>query len=165
MLLCGCFSLTVFAQRNSFQDNRNSRQFHRPNNFRDNGDNSAQREIGGKKLQAIQNIKEGFLGKQLNLTDDEAERFWPVYRQYQNETMNIRRLKRLNNSNAQANGPEQIRKDLEYESQLVDIKKRYNDAFLKILSPQKVSLLYKGEREFADELVRRAGIESPGGKN
>jgi hypothetical protein len=32
---------------------------------------------------------------------------------------------------------------------------KFNNAFLKILSPQQVSELYKAEREFNDELVRQ----------
>jgi len=64
------------------------------------------------------------------------------------------RLKRLNNTDAQVNGTEQVDKDLYYETQIVNIKQRFKNAFLKILPPEKVSELYKSEREFNDELVR-----------
>lgn len=158
MLLFGCCSLTVFAQRNSFQDNRNSKQFYRPNS----GGNAEPHMPNATGLKRLQVVKENFIGKQLSLSGDEAERFWPVYRQYQSEVINVRRLKRLNNSSAQANGPEQIKKDLEYESQLVEIKKRYNDAFLKILSAEKVSQLYKSEREFSDEMIKQLHERTPG---
>lgn len=104
-------------------------------------------------LQRVQAIKESFLKKKLTLTSDEAQRFWPLYRQYQDEMGDVRRLKRLNNSDAQANGPEQVKKDLEYESRLVNIKKHYNDEFMKVLPAEKVSLLYKSEREFNDEMI------------
>jgi len=43
---------------------------------------------------------------------------------------------------------------LYYETQIVNIKQRFKNAFLKILPPEKVSELYKSEREFNDELVR-----------
>jgi hypothetical protein len=107
------------------------------------------------EMRKIQAVKEGFISRQLNLTTEQAQRFWPVYRQYQNEVWNVKQLKRLNNSAAQANGSEQIKKDLDYEAQLVDIKKHYNDEFLKVLPPEKVSEIYKSERAFTDELVRR----------
>jgi hypothetical protein len=148
ILLLWCISTTAFAQRH-LQDNRNSRQFYRPHNP---GGNRMPNSTGIKRLQVV---KEGFITRRLLLTPEEGERFWPVYRQYQQEVIKVRRLKRLNNSDAQANGSEQIRKDLEYESQLVDIKKRYNDEFLRILPPEKVSQLYKSEREFTDEMIKQ----------
>lgn len=104
-------------------------------------------------LKRVQAIKESFLKKKLSLTSDEAQRFWPLYRQYQDEMGDVHRLKRVNNSDAQANGPEQVKKDLDYESQLVNLKKHYNDEFMKILPAEKVSLLYKSEREFNDEMI------------
>jgi hypothetical protein len=106
-------------------------------------------------MRRIQAVKEGFISRQLNLRPEQAEKFWPLYRQYQSEVWNIRRLKRLNNSDAQANGSEQINKDLDYDTQLVNLRKHYNEEFLKILPPEKVSELYKSEREFTDELIKQ----------
>jgi len=129
------------------------------NNFRQsapgvNGQrlNQSPNATGVKKVQAI---KEHFLDQKLQLTGDEAARFWPLYKRYQDELIEVLRLKRLNNSDAQANGREQIKKNLEYDSRLVEIRTKYNEEFLKILPPEKLSRLYKGEREFNDELIRK----------
>jgi hypothetical protein len=113
-------------------------------------------------MRRVQVVKESFLNQQLALTRAQAERFWPVYRRYQNELFEVRRLKRLNNSDAQANGAEQVKKDLDYEAQLVDIKKHYNEEFMKILPPEKISQLIKSEREFNDELVRKLHEQNAG---
>lgn len=88
----------------------------------------------GKRLEAA---RDRFITKQLSLTDEESTKFWPIYRQYQQELTAVNVLKRLNNSSAAANGTEQIDKEIYYESQLVAIRKRYKDAFLKILPPRK----------------------------
>ena len=106
-------------------------------------------------MQKVQAIKENFLDQKLQLTAEESARFWPLYRKYQDEVIEVRRLKRINNSDAQANGREQVKKDLEYDGRLVEIKTRYNQEFLKILPPEKLSRLYKSEREFNDELIRK----------
>ncbi|MES2426722.1 MAG: hypothetical protein V4560_07090 [Bacteroidota bacterium] len=106
-------------------------------------------------MRRIQVVKESFLGKQLSLTREQGEHFWPLYRQYQSEIFEVRRLKRLNNSDSQANGAEQVKRDLDYDTQLVDIRKHYNEEFMKVLPPEKVSQLIKSEREFNDELVRK----------
>ncbi len=113
-------------------------------------------------MRRIQVVKESFLSQQLALTRQQGEKFWPIYRQYQNELFEVRRLKRLNNSDAQANGAEQVKKDLDYDAQLVDIRKHYNEEFMKVLPPEKVSQLIKSEREFNDELVRKLHEQKPG---
>lgn len=108
----------------------------------------------------IELLKENFISKRLDMTLKQAREFWPVYRQYVQEQTAVRILKRINNSDASANGTEQIDKELEYEAKLVDIRKHYRDEFLKILPPEKVSELYKSEREFNDEMVKQLSERS-----
>jgi len=102
----------------------------------------------------VENVKVRFLRQQLNLSPEQASKFFPLYREYQTELFNMLKLKRLNNTNAQANGTEQIDKDMYYDTQIINIKQRFKTDFLRILPPEKVSELYKSEREFNDELVR-----------
>jgi Spy/CpxP family protein refolding chaperone len=111
----------------------------------------------GKRLEAA---RDRLIGKQLDLTDEESAKFWPIYRQYQQELTAVNILKRLNNSSAATNGTEQIDKEIYYESQQVGIRKRYRDAFSKILPPEKVSKLYKSEQEFRDELIKQLSERS-----
>jgi hypothetical protein len=103
----------------------------------------------------IELVKEGFISRQLRLTPEESRAFWPLYRQYVQEQTAVRILKRINNSNTSTDGTGQIDRELDYESQLVEIKRHYRDEFLKILPPQKVSELYKSELQFNDEVVRQ----------
>jgi hypothetical protein len=101
----------------------------------------------------LERVKETYIGKQLNLTPEQSKAFWPLYRQYVEDQTAVRILKRENNSNKSPDGTEQIDKELEYEQQLVEIRKHYRDEFLKILPPEKVSELYKSERQFNDEML------------
>ncbi|RYU90770.1 hypothetical protein EWM62_08995 [Mucilaginibacter terrigena] len=101
-----------------------------------------------------------FISQQLSLTNEESAKFWPIYRQYRQELTAVSILKRLNNSNSQANGTEQIDKEIEYDNQIVNIRKRYRDEFMKILPPAKVSMLYKSEREFTDEVIKQLSERS-----
>lgn len=140
----------AFAQVNSLRAGFRSQaapnaQFNRP------------RTGKGQKILAARN---NFIGQQLNLTGDEARKFWPVYNQYQQDLTAVRILKRANNSTAAANGTEQVDKEIAYEKQLVEIRQRYRDEFMKILPPEKVSLLYKSEREFTDELIKQLSERS-----
>ncbi|GAB2694659.1 hypothetical protein GCM10027037_17730 [Mucilaginibacter koreensis] len=131
---------TAFAQ--SFRDSRSDGRMY--NN----------RSAGVNRIEAT---KENYILSQLNLSPDEADRFLPVYRQYQQELVSIRRQKRRNNSSEQSNGTEQINREMQFNQQLYEVKRRYNTEFLKILSPQKVSVLYKSEKQFNDELIRQMG--------
>ncbi len=112
------------------------------------------RPNGMLKLEAARN---SYINKRLNLTQEEADRFWPLYHQYQVELDNVLRQRRINNSSPQANGIDQVDRDIAYEQQILAIRKHYRDEFLRILPPEKVSLLYKSEREFKDELIKQLG--------
>lgn len=106
-----------------------------------------------RPISKVEQVKESFIGKQLKLTTNESRAFWPIYRQYIQELTAVRILKRMNNSDKSVDGTEQIRKDLEYESQIVNIKKNYSRQFLRVLPADKVSELYKSERAFNDEML------------
>lgn len=130
------------------------------NNFRTQGASNAQfapRTAKGKKILQARN---NFINQQLNLTDDESHKFWPLYNQYQQDLTAVRILKRANNSNKAANGTEQVDKEIAYDKQMVEIRQRYRDEFMKILPAEKVSLLYKSEVEFKDELIKQLSERS-----
>ena len=103
----------------------------------------------------IEEVREQYVGRRLNLTTEEGQKFWPIFRRYEEAMKSIRQKKRLNNSNDQANGTEQINRELYYESELVNTRKFYTAEFLKILPPDKVSEIFKSEREFTDELIKQ----------
>lgn len=145
VLLLFCMRYETSAQPGSLPY-RSTTPTYRPN-F--NGNN---RPNGMRKLDAVRN---DYINKRLNLTSEEADRFWPVYNQYQGELGNVLRQRRINNSSPQNNGIDQVDRDISYEQQILSIRKHYKDEFLKILPPEKVSLLYKSEREFKDELIKQ----------
>ncbi|MEO8884418.1 MAG: hypothetical protein ABI367_00030 [Mucilaginibacter sp.] len=102
----------------------------------------------------VQIIKENFIVRELALSPADATKFLHIYRSYQNALSEIRRLKRLNNSSSQTNGNAQLDKDLSYDRKLIDTKEYYQNEFLKIMSPEKVSKMYKSEQTFKDEIFR-----------
>ena len=117
--------------------------------------NYQQRLIRGQAVQRVEIVKENYIGRRLNLTTEEGARFWPVYRRYQEAITAVRIKKRLNNTSATTDGAQQIRDELYYEEELVNIRKYYTDEFLKIVPPAKVSEMFKAEREFTDELIKQ----------
>lgn len=106
----------------------------------------------GKKIEAA---RDKFLAQQLDLTDDEAKVFWPMYHQYQQELKAVRILKRLNRNSGSTTDSDKINKDLSYDNQMLTIKKHYLDEFLKIIPSSKISILYKSEQAFNDEVFKQ----------
>ncbi|MEO7834116.1 MAG: hypothetical protein ABIR50_02265 [Ginsengibacter sp.] len=95
-----------------------------------------------QRSEKIRALKDAFITQRLQLTPGEAERFWPVYNQYENE---IRQL-RVDNKNGDV---------LENEQKLLDTRKKYKPSFEKILGPQRLNDLYNAEREFRNVLIKR----------
>jgi hypothetical protein len=97
-------------------------------------DNDNNQKPDGSRLEAL---KIGYLSKKLNLTPEEAEKFWPVYNQYSGEIRNVR-------IDAKQNKEEEI----VTEEKILNIRKKYNGEFAKALSPQRVDQFFRAEKEF-----------------
>ncbi|MBL0357636.1 MAG: hypothetical protein IPP72_12480 [Chitinophagaceae bacterium] len=99
----------------------------------------AEPDLSEKKQQDIQALKVAFITKELELTPDEAQKFWPVYNQYEKEV-----------GEASKNTPDVIAK----EQKVLDVKKKYQGHFGKILGPQRVNRMYGVEGRFNKLLIK-----------
>jgi hypothetical protein len=98
-------------------------------------------------LGRLEAYKIAYLTKKLNLTPQEAQQFWPIYNQYQQEIKSAR-------SDLKSNRPDEI----QMEEKMLNIRKKYNSQFSKALNPEKVNTLYKSEKEFG-HMVQKELIE------
>jgi hypothetical protein len=92
------------------------------------------RAQNGNRLEAL---KIAYITKKMDLSPEEAQRFWPYYNQYAAELRQARQ-------NAQKNNESEISLD----ENLLEIRKKYSSQFDKILSPEKVNTFFKSEKEF-----------------
>lgn len=99
---------------------------------------SAQEQGGDAKLQAL---KIAWLTKRLDLSPEEAQRFWPVYNKYTDEIRAIRQDQK------QKNTPE-----IEVEDKILGVRKKYNGEFSKALSAEKANTFFRSERDFGNEI-------------
>lgn len=89
-------------------------------------------------------MKIGFVTKRLNLTNEEAEKFWPIYYRYAAE---IR----------QAHLAYQEHHDeIHLEESLVNIKKKYSVEFGKALPPDRVNEFFRAEKDFGAYVQKEA---------
>jgi hypothetical protein len=96
------------------------------------------RNMEAKKLQAMEMA---FITKELNLTPDEAQKFWPVFNQYRNELKSIAKNQSVNDQ-------------LERQQKVLDVRKRYREDFSKCVDQQRANKVFGVEAEFRN-LVRR----------
>lgn len=96
-----------------------------------------------KGKERIKALHAAYITEALNLTEDESQKFWPIHREYANEMINAR----LQNRNAS---------ELEIEEKSLQIKKKYNDRFIKILGNERTNLLYKKDKEFRNKVIDQA---------
>ena len=114
----------------------------------------AQTESRSEKIEAL---KIAFITKELNLSPEEAQRFWPVYNNYTQE------LKKVRLENQQD--------VVTFEENVVNIRKKYKPEFRRVLNADdRVNRIFVTENNFIERLraerqrrqeLRRTG---PGGK-
>lgn len=104
-----------------------------------------------QKGEKIESLKVAFISERLNLDATTAQKFWPVYNQYDDEMKNVIIQRRQNKDERSA---EDI---LDQEQKALDIKKKYAAQFSKMLSAQQVNQLFSAEKEFRKMIMKRAG--------
>ncbi len=96
----------------------------------------------------IEALKIAFLTRQLELSPDEAKKFWPIHDAYQAEIEKFLKESR-----------EKKTDELEIEEKLLGIRKKYKPDFVKAIGEEKFNKMLRVEREFRDmirkELERR----------
>lgn len=101
----------------------------------------AQDGIRGESRQRLEAIQIAYLTKELSLTTQDAEKFWPVYNKYQDELRGL-----LKNG-----GEEDV---LNRQQKALDIRKKYKPDFVKILGADRTNKLFQAEDKFR-EMVKR----------
>jgi Spy/CpxP family protein refolding chaperone len=93
------------------------------------------------ELKKIQAMEMAFITKELNLSPEEAQKFWPVFNQYRNELKTISAEKKINDH-------------LEKQQKMLDIRKKYREDFSKVMNHDRANKVFGAEDEFKS-LVRR----------
>ncbi len=119
----------------------------------------------GEKIEAL---RIAFITNRLSLTSVESEKFWPIYNDYRNQLVEVRRQtnQEMNlevMSDAEAERAIQAGID-RMEKELMLFKKLAAD-LRPVIPARKIALLSKVERNFNEELLKRSQIlEGAGGR-
>jgi hypothetical protein len=86
----------------------------------------------------LETMKTGFIVRRLDLTSEQAQRFFPIYDNFSKENQQA-----YNHFKSQPNGSE-----IDLEEALLTIKKKYAIEFLKAISPAQINELWLAEKDF-----------------
>ena len=107
------------------------------------------------RSEQIESIKVAFITSKLDLTSEEAQKFWPVYNNYTKEFLVLLKKKKEARYNNNSDPNETINADILYESKMLELKKRYRKLYAKAIPPQKILALYRAESEFREHLYKQ----------
>lgn len=124
-------------------------------------DNPPQEKQDPKNLEKINAARIALISEKLKLTPEQAEKFWPIYREFTEHRMELRKQLREAERIQDPSKPkperdqELIKLALQLKQQNVDLEKNYSERLLKVISAQQLLTLPKAEEEFRRMLLHR----------
>lgn len=102
----------------------------------------------------IKNLRIAYISDKLGLTPDQAEKFWPVYREFSDQRRGIRQemieaRKQIKTDNPDpAKQEELVKLGLTLKQRELDLEKTYSERLLRVISAQQILNLRKAEGDF-----------------
>ena len=93
----------------------------------------------GEKDDRIQALYVAYITQELKLSADEAQKFWPLHAQFDSEIKTLR-----------AEMPE-----LDRQQAALNIKKKYQESFVKIIGSPRTNDFYRKDGEFRKKMIDR----------
>lgn len=107
-----------------------------------------------QNFKAIESEKIAYITKELKLSPSEAQRFFPIYNQYNNEMWDLKKAKRGNaRTNGHGNSLNPQKRDvIAFDAKEVELKKSYRAEFAKIIGQSRASQFFQVEEDFFNRL-------------
>lgn len=112
-------------------------------------------------MEKLNAYKIAFFTKKMDLSSQEAEKFWPLYNEFQDKKFHIQQEKVFINRNFNQNGATMTDKELteagdkyiSIEIQEASLSQEYHSRFKEILPPAKIIRLYQAENQYKLQLL------------
>ena len=126
----------------------------------------AQKKIKKQSREKIRALKIAYITDKLDLSEGEAEKFWPIYNKYDAILMKLRVEERykLKRSISEKGGLETLsendadaitKKMISLEKEMYETKKAFFISLRKVISSKKIIQLQMAEREFNRTMLRK----------
>ncbi|WP_051718859.1 periplasmic heavy metal sensor [Hymenobacter sp. IS2118] len=120
----------------------------------------------GQRLGQLENAKIAFITNRVALTQEQAQKFWPLYNEFTDKRRDLNRNGRLlRREVTDAMTDQQIRENYAQSftkrQQELNLEKEYFEKFQKVITLRQVAQLFMAERDFTKEVIKR--VAGPGG--
>ena len=104
-----------------------------------------QQQPDPKQEEKIQTLEIAFISRKLNLTTDEAQKFWPVYNEYKRDMRQVM-INQKNNPNKDV---------VDNDQRILDVRKKYRARFVGVIGQPRMNNFFQAEREFRGVLLNQ----------
>lgn len=118
---------------------------------------------GGRRAQRLgqlENAKIAFITSRVALTQEQAQRFWPLYNEFSARRRDLHRNGRLlrralTEADTDAQIRDQVQQSFAARQQELNLEKDYFEKFQKVITLRQVAQLFNAERDFTREVIKR----------
>ena len=121
----------------------------------------SQAQADNKVQDRIKNLRIAYISEKLGLSPAQAERFWPLYREFVQKRAELRSEFKIAQRSADPSHPdpkkqqELINLGLKIKQQELDLEKSYSGRLLQIINPDQMLNLHKAEKEFRNMIINQ----------
>lgn len=117
-----------------------------------------------KKMERIKALRVAFISTKLDLTPEEAQKFWPIFNKFDDEQLELRKQNRLvmfklkpkNTTTISSNEMDKLLEETELiETNLQNNRKQFVKNLKDVISPKKILLLKQLEEDFKNKLIQQ----------
>ncbi|NJN25508.1 MAG: hypothetical protein HC819_05865 [Cyclobacteriaceae bacterium] len=112
-------------------------------------------------MEKIESARIALITERLELSPEQAEKFWPVYREYNEQRQQIRKEYRNQRSNmnmqelSEEESKQMVQNAMEVKQRELNLEKEYAHRLTEVISTQQLFKLKNAEKDFQGMLLRR----------
>jgi len=112
-------------------------------------------------MKKIESARIALITERLGLTPDQAEKFWPVYREYNMQRREIREEFRNERQGAnlqnmsEEESKQLVQKSMDMKQKELNLEKEYSKRLTEVISTQQLFKLKNAEKDFQQMLLQR----------
>jgi hypothetical protein len=112
-------------------------------------------------MKKIESARIALITERLGLSPEQAEKFWPVYREYNMERRSLRMQLRTERQGVDLENltdeqsKELVRKSMEFKQKQLNLEKEYANRMTDVISAQQLFKLKNAEQDFRQMLLKR----------
>ncbi len=111
-----------------------------------------------RKMERVESFRTAYITQQLNLTPEEAQRFWPIYNQLTDALKANRQQYKPKKELADmtdAEAEQLVNSVLEQEQKAIALKKEYFQKLKSAIPVKKIAKLHRIEQDFKAEILKK----------